>query len=139
VKAFKMFIFSFFIHLKAGQKAKRSSTTNPVAELLTPPVVEADSTAVSKEAGNVVVLREKLGAAAFAAAAAAATSSAAVTPSGRTEKDKSTKRKSNLNRAVTDEQIVSASNDQNESQGLFYVTSVHLSNMVLMDLFFKYR
>ncbi len=124
-----MFIFSFFIHLKAGQKAKRSSTTNPVAELLTPPVVEADSTAVSKEAGNVVVLREKLGAAAFAAAAAA------VTPSGRTEKDKSTKRKSNLNRAVTDEQIVSASNDQNESQGLFYVTSVHLSNMVLMDLF----
>ena len=113
-----MFIFSFFIHLKAGQKAKRSSTTNPVAELLTPPVVEADSTAVSKEAGNVVVLREKLGAAAFAAAAAA-TSSAAVTPSGRTEKDKSTKRKSNLNRAVTDEQIVSASNDQNESQGLF--------------------
>lgn len=105
----------FFIHLKAGQKAKRSSTTNPVAELLAPPVVEADSTAVSKEAGNVVVLREKLGAAAFAAAAAA--SSAAVTPSGRTEKDKSTKRKSNLNRAVTDEQIVSASNDQNESQG----------------------
>lgn len=117
-----MFIFFLylFIHLKAGQKAKRSSTTNPVADLLAPPVVaEADSIAVSKEAGNVVVLREKLGAAAFAAAAAATSSSAAVTPSGRTEKDKSTKRKSNLNRAVTDEQIVSASNDQNESQGFF--------------------
>ena len=50
------------------------------------------------------------------------------TANGRSEKDKSTKRKSNLNRALTDEQVVSPANTQNESQGSCHTLFLSVSN-----------
>lgn len=72
-----------------------------------PLIVEAmtDPAEATGEAGKAVTLRDKTG-----------------TPvSAKSEKDKSTKRKSNLNRALTEEQVVNVNNVNNESQGLALV------------------
>jgi hypothetical protein len=72
--------------------------------------------------GVVVVLRQKL----------PSSSSSSSLQAGSREKDKSTKRKSNLNRALTDEQVLATG--QIESQGSFNSLSSYL--FLFLFLFF---
>jgi hypothetical protein len=76
--------------------------------------------------GVVVVLRQKL----------PSSSSSSSLQAGSREKDKSTKRKSNLNRALTDEQVLATG--QIESQGSFNSPSSYLF-LLFIFIFYPVR
>lgn len=91
----------------------------PLLEM--PPIDPSDGQAAGpvvdnggQPGGVVVVLRQKL----------PSSSSSSSLQAGSREKDKSTKRKSNLNRALTDEQVLATG--QIESQGSFNSLSLQL-------------
>ena len=86
--------------VSAIQRVKRLSV--PLLEM--PPIDPSDGPVDSSAQPAVVVLRQKL----------PSSSSSSSLQTGNREKDKSTKRKSNLNRALTDEQVLAG---QIESQG----------------------
>jgi hypothetical protein len=77
--------------------------------------------------GVVVVLRQKL----------PSSSSSSSLQAGSREKDKSTKRKSNLNRALTDEQVLATG--QIESQGSFNSLSSYLFFIFFILFFYPVR